>query len=74
VEEAATRRDEDEQEGSEQLREQPSPFELWVVPFLTGTEFEPQTVSNALLRFVDGIGAVGRRLTNRVDDAGTIPR
>ena len=74
VEKAATRRDEDEQEGAEQLGEQPPPFELRVVPFLAGAELEGQPVSNALLRFADGIGAAGRRVTNRVDDAGTIPR
>ena len=74
VEKAATRRDEDEQEGAEQLGEQPAPFELGVVPFLAGAELEGQPVSNALLRFADGIGAAGRRVTNRVDDAGTIPR
>jgi hypothetical protein len=74
MQQAATRRDEDQQEGSEQLREQPPPFELWVVPVLAGTELERQPVSNALLRFSDGIGAVGGRLTNRIDDAGTIAR
>jgi hypothetical protein len=73
VEKAATRRDEHEQEGAEQLGEQPAPFELGVVPFLAGAELEGQPVSNALLRFADGIGAAGRRLTNRVDDARTIP-
>ncbi|HEY6653759.1 MAG TPA: hypothetical protein VI028_06500 [Solirubrobacterales bacterium] len=74
MEEAATCRDEHEQEGAEQFGEEPTPFELRVVPFLTGAELERQLVSNALLRFVDGIGAVSRRLTNRVDDASTIPR
>jgi hypothetical protein len=74
VEEAATGRNEHKQEGAEQLGEQPPPFELWIAPVLTETEFERQPVSNALLRFVDGIGAVGGRLTNRVDDAKTIPR
>jgi hypothetical protein len=74
VEEAATCRDEHEQEGAEQLGEEPTPFELRVVPFPTGAELERQPVSNALLRFVVGIGAVGRRVANRIDDASTIPR
>jgi len=74
VEETATRRDEHEQEGAEQLGEQPAPFELRVVPFLAGAELEPQPVSNALFRFVGGIGTVGGRLTNRVDDSMTIAR
>jgi hypothetical protein len=74
VEEAATRRDEYEQEGAEELGEQPAPFQLRVIPVLTGTEFERQTVSNTLLRFIDRIGAVGGLLTNRVDDAATITR
>jgi hypothetical protein len=74
VEEAATCRDEHEQEGAEQLGEEPAPFELRIVPFLAGTELEPQQVPSTLLRFVGGIGAVRRRLANRVDDASTIPR
>jgi hypothetical protein len=73
MQEAATRRDEHKQEGAEQLGEQPAPFELRVVPVLTGTKLERQPVSNAPLRYVDGIGAVGRRLTGRIDDAKTIP-
>jgi hypothetical protein len=74
VEEAATRRDEHEQEGAEQLGEQPAPFELRVVPLLTGAELERQPVLNPPLRFFDGIGALGGRLTNRVDDSKTIAR
>jgi hypothetical protein len=72
VEQAATRRDEHEQEGAEQLREEPAPLELRIVPLLTGAELERQPVANALRRFVGGIGAVGGRLTNRVDDSRTI--
>ena len=74
VEQASTRRAEHEQECPEQLREEPAPFEPRIVPFLAGTELERQPVSNALLRFVGGIGAVGRRVTNRVDDSNTISR
>jgi hypothetical protein len=74
VEEAATRRDEHEQEGAEQLGEQPAPFELRVVPLLTGAELERQPVLNPLLRFFDGIGELGGRLTSRVDDSKTIAR
>jgi hypothetical protein len=69
VEQATTGRDEHEQECAEQLSEEPAKFELRIVPFLAGTELEPQPVSNALLRFVGGIGAVGGGLTNRVDDS-----
>ena len=66
--------DEHQEEGPEQLREEPAPFALGVVPFLPRAELERQPVWNALLRFVDGIGAVDRRLTGRLDDSRTIPR
>ena len=42
----AAGRDEDEEEGPEQLREQPAPFELRVVPLLARAELELQPVSN----------------------------
>ncbi len=65
--------DEHQEEGPEQLREEPAPFALRVVPFIPGAELERQPVSNALLRFADGIEVVGGRLTGRLGDAGTIP-
>ena len=61
----AAGRDEHQKERSEQLREQPAPFEPRVVPLLARAELELQPVSNSLLRLggrVGGFRGFGTRL------------
>ena len=72
VQEAATSRDEHEQEGAEQLREQPAPFELRVVPVLTGTELSASRCPTRRSDSSMESGRSGRRLTGRIDDSRTI--